>query len=135
MRLNTLGRRTQGCCKCKETSWLNNRWIYFLNNDPIGLIPTGPCVTGSLRATAIVNIESSLARTQASLSHDKNYAQRKVGRRTLPLVPCGSSPVTRVSRSPRCENHAKNGAPEEKKGIQPLLVNVEVVSHKIYSLI
>ena len=64
MRLNTLRRRTQGCYKYKETSWLNNRWIHFLNNDSIGLFPAGPHVTGSLRATAIVNIESNLTRTR-----------------------------------------------------------------------
>ena len=46
------------------------------------------------------------------------YAQRKAGRRqraspavcTLPMVPCGSSPVTRVSRSPLpCEKRSAWG--------------------------
>ena len=39
---------------------------------------------------------------------------------TLPIVPCASSPVTRVSRTPLCEtlmrNHVKSEAPEEEAG-------------------
>ena len=45
----------------------------------------------------------------------KICAQRKAGTRKrarlLPIVPCASLPVTRVSRSPLCS--AKNEAPEE----------------------
>ena len=46
----------------------------------------------------------------------KICAQRKAGTRKrarhLPIVPCASLPVTRVSRSPLCS--AKNEAPEEE---------------------
>ena len=44
----------------------------------------------------------SLPRTQRDVSLSiKMCAQRKAGRScTLPMVPCGSTPVTRVSRSP-----------------------------------
>ena len=55
---------------------------------------------------AVYYIVVTLPRTQTSLSLPmKMCAQRKAERRqrarcTLPMVPCGSSPVTRVSRSP-----------------------------------
>ena len=66
--------------------------------------------------TVVVHTVMDLPRTQTSLSR----AQRKAGRRqrasaqasalcTLPMVPCGSSPVARLYL-------AENEAPEEEAG-------------------
>ena len=41
------------------------------------------------------------------LSFDENVRAKEGGKETLPMVPCGSSPVTRVSRSPLpCEKQS-----------------------------